>query len=279
MHTSSVSPSLVVQGYGGPADRMHMLRNEKKGLDKENHHLVHENQLLRQTMKARATSMVNNRHKHSKYPQHDRQSYDQVLEKVHNNKAFHMFEGTSMKDLNGSIRKNEGSINKNAHKMKKLDGEYKKNFLNDMKHESQGLWKYFNQTYSGTTGFRASNHDGSQHEASASKPNPQQRGREDNEQKVRNEPKVQKEQSEQKEQKEHKEREDREAKEKQERERRERLERENREQADRDKREKEKKERAEREAKEKEESEKSKKLEEEKKEQEQEKSRGLSKAN
>ena len=124
---------------------MNVLRQEKQHLDRENSHLSVENQLLRQTMRARATSNVNTRHLHSKYPQHDRKKYDEILEKVHNDKAYHMYGGMAMKDLNGNIRRNEGVINRNVHKIKKLDGEYKRNYLSGMKHESQGLWQYFNQ--------------------------------------------------------------------------------------------------------------------------------------
>ena len=132
-----------------PASRLHNIRQEKIYLDRENSHLDMENSQLRQTMRARATSMVNSRHRHSKYPQHDRHKYDEILEKVQSNKAYHMYQGVPMKDLNGNIRRNEGVINRNNHKIKKLDGEYKKNYLTGMKHESQGLWNYFNQTFSG----------------------------------------------------------------------------------------------------------------------------------
>ena len=47
--------------------------------------------------------------------------------------------------VEAAIRRNEGVINRNVHKIKKLDGEYKRNYLSGMKHESQGLWQYFNQ--------------------------------------------------------------------------------------------------------------------------------------
>ena len=131
-----------------PQERFRGIRQEKMHLDRENSHLSTENQMLRQTMRARATSNVNTRHMQSKYPQHDRRKYNEILEGVHNQKAYKMYQGVPMKDLNGNIKKNEGKINYNAHKIKKLDGEYKKNYLAGMKQESNGIWNYFNQTLS-----------------------------------------------------------------------------------------------------------------------------------
>ena len=264
MHTSTASSSLVVQGYG-PAERMQMIQSEKRGLAKENRKLANENQMLRHTMKARATSMVNARHRNSKYPQHDRQKYDEILEKVHNDKALRMFEGTTMKDLNGNLRKNDAALSKNIHRIKKLDGEYSKNFMHDMKNESQGVWQYFNQTFNDGFGVSTCNHEGSHIEASISKV--QANDKKDKEQ-------MDREEREAREAKERKERDakDRDAKERQEREARDRQEREAKDRQEREakeKAEKDKKAREDRERKEKEEVDRKQREEDEKRKQQQ----------
>ena len=45
-----------------------------------------------------------------------------------------------MKDLNHNISKNDAQIYKNAHKIKKLDSDYKKNYISDLKQETQTMW-------------------------------------------------------------------------------------------------------------------------------------------
>ena len=82
--------------------------------------MANENQMLTHTIKTRATSMVNARHRNRKYPQHDRQKYDEIVEKVHNDKALRMFEGTTMKDLNNNLRKNDAALSKNMRRIKNL---------------------------------------------------------------------------------------------------------------------------------------------------------------
>lgn len=81
----------------------------------------------------------------SAYP--DIKKYDEILENVKNNKAYYMFEGVTMKDMNHVIKKNEGQVNKNQHKIKKLDGYYKHSVMRDLKQETHTLWGYFNAKY------------------------------------------------------------------------------------------------------------------------------------
>lgn len=153
-----------------------------------------------------------------------------------------------MKDLNGNILRNEGAISRNTHKMKKLDGEYRKTFLMDMKHESKGLWDYFEHNLKDQSGVRACNHDEQEYEHSARNEAAERERREkqDREEKERRD-------------RERKEREDKERaeKERNDRERADRA-RQDKEKADRERQEKERvdRERAAREAKEREEAEK-----------------------
>ena len=81
----------------------------------------------------------------------DIKKYDEILETVKNNKAYYMFEGVTMKDMNHHIKKNEGQVNKNQHKIKKLDGVYKHSVMRDLKQETHTLWGYFNAKYAGST--------------------------------------------------------------------------------------------------------------------------------
>lgn len=48
-----------------------------------------------------------------------------------------------MKDMNSTIRRNEGTINRNQHKIRKLDGVYKKSYMNELKQDSNTLWSIF----------------------------------------------------------------------------------------------------------------------------------------
>lgn len=52
-----------------------------------------------------------------------------------------------MKEMNNAIRRNEGQLNKNQHKIKKLDGVYKSSVMKDLKQETSTLWGYFNSHY------------------------------------------------------------------------------------------------------------------------------------
>ena len=81
----------------------------------------------------------------------DIKKYDEILETVKNNKAYYMFEGVTMKDMNHHIKKNEGQVNKNQHKIKKLDGVYKHSVMRDLKQETYTLWGYFNAKYADST--------------------------------------------------------------------------------------------------------------------------------
>ena len=134
-------------------------RMEKKHLDRENRHLMTENNKMKQTMRVRATSMVNTRHKHSKYPQHgrplsslDAKKYDEVLESIKNDKAYYNYTDKSMKEMNNTIKRNEGLVNKNQHRIKKIDGEYRHCVMNDLKKESRDIWNYFNSNYGNSRG-------------------------------------------------------------------------------------------------------------------------------
>ena len=57
-------------GFHKPVNPLVEIREEKKFLDRENQHLLHHNEQMKQAMRVRATSMVNTRHKKSKYPKH-----------------------------------------------------------------------------------------------------------------------------------------------------------------------------------------------------------------
>ena len=65
---------------------------------------------------------------------------------MHNNKAYYNYPQATMKDLNGQIRRNEGAMSKNTHRLKKLDGVYKKNYIVGLKFETQVKWKRLEET-------------------------------------------------------------------------------------------------------------------------------------
>lgn len=73
----------------------------------------------------------------------DRQKYNTALEQVHAAKPYHRYSEYSQKDLNTNILKNEDTISRNSHRIRKLDQAYKKNYLHDIKQESTAMWDYW----------------------------------------------------------------------------------------------------------------------------------------
>jgi hypothetical protein len=129
------------------------VRDQHKNLSKQNSKLTHQNDLIKQTMRARATSSICQRHLISKNPQHgillndsDKNRYQEVLTKVQNEKAYRMFEGTTMKDLNGSVLKNDSHIYKNTQKIKKLDNVYRKTYMENLNFHSSSVWSAVENT-------------------------------------------------------------------------------------------------------------------------------------
>lgn len=51
-----------------------------------------------------------------------------------------MYPEKSMKELNHNIRHNEDQIRITSHRIRKLNGDYRKNYMNDLKQENKSVW-------------------------------------------------------------------------------------------------------------------------------------------
>ena len=78
------------------------------------------------------------------------------MAQVHNNKAYDHFSDLTMKEMNSTIRRNEGFMNKNSHRLKKLDGVYKKNYIVGLKYETQTQWRRLEETSAHSHGVLSS---------------------------------------------------------------------------------------------------------------------------
>ena len=142
-------------------------RQERHHLSHQNRSISEENKMLKETMVARTTTMINERHNNSFKSigtvqlTPEKKKFDGLLETIHSNHKYQKFSLYTRKDINDSIKKNELVLNRNQHKIKQLDSHYKRIMVRDLKQETQELWRV----------VRLKNEKGSQTQSQLSKRN------------------------------------------------------------------------------------------------------------
>jgi hypothetical protein len=122
-------------------------RQERHLLSHQNRSISEENRILRETMAARTTTMINERHKNSFKSigkvalTSEKKKYDGLLETIHSNQKYQKYSMYTRKDINDSIKKNEQVFSRNQHKIKQLDSHYQRIMVRDLKQETRELWR------------------------------------------------------------------------------------------------------------------------------------------
>src|SRR5687768_13518066 len=120
---------MIVRGVSASHNDSHEIGDERRYLRTVNKKLSTTNDMMRETMKARTTSMIQQRHKTTFGNMQEKKRLDAILERVQTQAAYQKYNQVNNKELYSNIRQNEVRVSMNDHRIKKLDSQYKKNYL------------------------------------------------------------------------------------------------------------------------------------------------------